>query len=460
MNLITVTLSQERPTTGCDKILRSAQNDELYVSHNGEVIVDLTIPKTPADMTAEWLTAALRETKTITGAKVASFDVEPDIAAGSGFMGQLARVALRYDAPEPGAPASLIAKFPMYDPENRGIADLFRMYETETRFYEEIARQRRAADAAPLLQRARLRLHGLHPAHGGPRAGARRRPGRRLRARSRRTGDPRAGEVPRDLVGEPAARRAGLGVGVQQSRCARRPRRARTRRRGGHSRRCGARRCRRRCWRWARSSTTRCRSCSTASRSVRSTITHGDYRLDNLFFATPEGGDPLAVVDWQIISLGMRPLRCGVLHGGRACRRRTAGRCEMDLLHMYHDMLVAARREGVRLRPVPARLPDGGAVLLAVRGHHPGGAGRVERARPGAVHRRAGALHVDHHGHEGGGAAAVVMDVKHRDTEAQRFEMNVSEGLVALAHGAVVADGARFFASLRMTVGGDWQGGW
>jgi len=29
------------------------------------------------------------------------------------------------------------------------------------------------------------------------------------------------------------------------------------------------------------------------------TITHGDYRLDNLMFATPEGGYPVAAVDWQ-----------------------------------------------------------------------------------------------------------------------------------------------------------------
>ena len=29
------------------------------------------------------------------------------------------------------------------------------------------------------------------------------------------------------------------------------------------------------------------------------TITHGDYRLDNMLFATPQGGPPVTVVDWQ-----------------------------------------------------------------------------------------------------------------------------------------------------------------
>ena len=98
-----------------------------------------TIPRTPQDLTAEWLTAALRDTGTIKKSCVTSFDLDPDIAAGAGFMGQLARVGLHYDAPEPGAPASLIGKFPTYGPDNRAIADMFRMYETETRFYEEIA---------------------------------------------------------------------------------------------------------------------------------------------------------------------------------------------------------------------------------------------------------------------------------------------------------------------------------
>ncbi len=34
-------------------------------------------------------------------------------------------------------------------------------------------------------------------------------------------------------------------------------------------------------------------------RSGPKTITHGDYRLDNMLFATPQGGPPVTVVDWQ-----------------------------------------------------------------------------------------------------------------------------------------------------------------
>ena len=34
-------------------------------------------------------------------------------------------------------------------------------------------------------------------------------------------------------------------------------------------------------------------------RGSEMTVTHGDYRLDNMMFATPAGGYPVAVVDWQ-----------------------------------------------------------------------------------------------------------------------------------------------------------------
>src|SRR5438874_13780629 len=76
-----------------------------------EAMSSATIPRTPADLTAEWLTTALRGTKTIENSTVTSITVDADIAAGAGFMGQLARVTLRYDEDEAGAPSSLIAKF-------------------------------------------------------------------------------------------------------------------------------------------------------------------------------------------------------------------------------------------------------------------------------------------------------------------------------------------------------------
>jgi len=99
----------------------------------------MTIPAAPEAITAEWLTGALREGGVIGDAKVASIETEI-VGAGVGFIGQLARVCVTYDRPEQGAPApaSLIAKFPTLDPGGRAIGNLFRFYEREIRFYEEI----------------------------------------------------------------------------------------------------------------------------------------------------------------------------------------------------------------------------------------------------------------------------------------------------------------------------------
>jgi hypothetical protein len=40
-------------------------------------------------------------------------------------------------------------------------------------------------------------------------------------------------------------------------------------------------------------------------RDPPSTVTHGDYRLDNLMFAGPHGGAPIAAVDWQTPGHGL-----------------------------------------------------------------------------------------------------------------------------------------------------------
>jgi len=98
------------------------------------------LPAGPTELTTEWLTSALRETGTISSAAVTGFDYEI-IGEGVGVLGQLARFRLTYDKPEDGAPASLVGKFPAAMQENRDLANLFRFYEREVRFYERIAEE-------------------------------------------------------------------------------------------------------------------------------------------------------------------------------------------------------------------------------------------------------------------------------------------------------------------------------
>ena len=74
------------------------------------------------------------------------------------------------------------------------------------------------------------------------------------------------------------------------------------------------------------------------------TIVHGDYRLDNLFFGTPEGGDPLAVIDWQISSRGRGVFDVAYFAAGTLPPAERKAK-ERDLLRMYHQILT---ERGVR----------------------------------------------------------------------------------------------------------------
>ncbi|MCH8815244.1 MAG: DUF1679 domain-containing protein [Chloroflexi bacterium] len=99
------------------------------------------LPGGPSELTAEWLTASLRETGTISGGtSVASFETET-IGEGEGLLGQLARVTLSYEGAGGGEPETLVAKFPSEVEGNRDLANLFHFYEREVRFYEEIAEE-------------------------------------------------------------------------------------------------------------------------------------------------------------------------------------------------------------------------------------------------------------------------------------------------------------------------------
>lgn len=87
------------------------------------------VPRSLADVTAAWLAHEL-------GAHLTAIDVEP-IAVGEGFMGQLARV--RIDSSADGVPSSVIVKLPTADPGGQFIGQMMRVWEREHRFYREIA---------------------------------------------------------------------------------------------------------------------------------------------------------------------------------------------------------------------------------------------------------------------------------------------------------------------------------
>ena len=96
-------------------------------------------PTTTSEITASWMTDALRTSGVIgEDVSVAAISVDPG-AVGVGFMGEIATVGLTYEGDANGAPSSVIAKFPTQAPEVRAMMQPARIYEREHRFYREIA---------------------------------------------------------------------------------------------------------------------------------------------------------------------------------------------------------------------------------------------------------------------------------------------------------------------------------
>jgi hypothetical protein len=75
-------------------------------------------------------------------------------------------------------------------------------------------------------------------------------------------------------------------------------------------------------------------------RGERFAPVHGDYRLDNLLFATPAGGSPVATVDWQTLGIGLPGRDLGYFLGNSLCSedRRES---ERELVRAYHEALIA-----------------------------------------------------------------------------------------------------------------------
>jgi hypothetical protein len=98
-----------------------------------------TLPTTTSEITAEWMTEALRGSGTIP-ANVSVAEVLLDPAnAGVGFMGEVAAVGVVYDGDARDAPTRVVAKFPTQSPEIRAMMQPTRIYEREHRFYRELA---------------------------------------------------------------------------------------------------------------------------------------------------------------------------------------------------------------------------------------------------------------------------------------------------------------------------------
>jgi aminoglycoside/choline kinase family phosphotransferase len=89
----------------------------------------MSVPAAIDDIETGWMQDVLR-------AHIDAIDVVP-IAAGEGFMGQLARVNIT--SADPTVPRSVIVKLPTSDPGGRMIGEMMRVWEREHCFYRDVA---------------------------------------------------------------------------------------------------------------------------------------------------------------------------------------------------------------------------------------------------------------------------------------------------------------------------------
>jgi len=296
-------------------------------------------PTGPGAITPEWLTAALQQSGAIKDATVTSFDVKV-IGEGVGFMGQLARFSLTYDKQEKDAPAAVIGKFPAAAIENREVAMFFRFYEREVNFYEQIAdkvdlRTPRCYFSAfePSNGDYLLLLEDLAPAQVGDQiAGCSAEhvqlaiselakfqatwwnspeldkldwmPGLDAEwfMQAVEDGYAQAWE-PFVAFTRPYLTREIAEIGTRYGKSIR-------------------------------------KIMHTLGRELPTTIVHGDFRLDNLFFASAQGGPPFCVIDWQISSKGGGIFDVAYLVAGTLPETERKAK-ERDLVKLYHDTLVA-----------------------------------------------------------------------------------------------------------------------
>ena len=99
-------------------------------------MADTLLQPDPARIDPDWMTRALRQAGVITQARVEAVGAKP---VGNGLVGDSFRFELAYDQAEPGAPASVVGKFPAKDPASRKSGSDHALYLSEVSFYRQIA---------------------------------------------------------------------------------------------------------------------------------------------------------------------------------------------------------------------------------------------------------------------------------------------------------------------------------
>jgi len=291
----------------------------------------------PDQVDAAWLTQALRAAGVIGDATVTTATAK---AVGNGLVGDSFRFSLTYDRAVPGAPASVVGKFPAADPSSRSSGAALSLYLREVSFYRELAGSVGIitprpwfAQIDPATQDFTLILEDLGPARAGDQltgcsledAGTAMLEAAALHAP--RWGDPALEQLAwlnsRDTTVTPILSMLPPVIAAFKDRYA-----------GQLEPEFMA-------------VVDRLPAAMTgynADRSFPLTVQHGDFRLDNILFDIQGGTRRMGTLDWQTVTLGAGLTDVSYfLSAGLPVELRRQN--ERDLVDRYHDELL---RLGVR----------------------------------------------------------------------------------------------------------------
>ena len=291
----------------------------------------------PAAVDAAWLTAVLRDAGVAGDARVIGFTATQ---VGDGMLGESVRFDLTWDRPAPDAPTSVVGKFPSADPTSRASGAGLGLYLNEVRFYQEIASTVAIRTPRPYFAQIDpqtadfvLILEDMGPARGGNQltgcslADAEAAIDEAAALHGPRWADPSLAEIA--FLNRASVTPAQLVEGFPQIFQAFRTRYE------------------------SQLEPDHLAACETFAARIGAfydgppaprTLQHLDFRLDNMLFEPRSGRWPLAVLDWQSLSLGPGVLDVGYFIGAglpEDLRRRH----EQDLLRRWLDALT---RHGVR----------------------------------------------------------------------------------------------------------------
>lgn len=99
---------------------------------------DIAIPEAAADITAEWLTVALRQPDDAQAVTVTGF-APAEMDQNVGVVGSIGRINLTYDVPAPDKPDSLVVKLAATDHRVAATSARLGLYSTEVGYYRSLA---------------------------------------------------------------------------------------------------------------------------------------------------------------------------------------------------------------------------------------------------------------------------------------------------------------------------------